>query len=139
MKAFDSFYGRDLTLWNTLAGEVQCAIGLGLIVSRKTVKPALLVSFVLGARRLVDRRRVRRAHLDHAALAADGRTRRGDPVRASSGCWCGRPSGEERRSPADGGPLGDRGGLFVWSALWVAAAYLWLLNVNRAKDAIHGT
>ncbi len=45
MKTFDSFYGRDLTLWNTLAGEIQVAIGLGLILSRKTVKPALLVSF----------------------------------------------------------------------------------------------
>ena len=45
MKTFDNFYGRDLTLWNTLAGEIQCAIGLGLILSRKTVKPALLVSF----------------------------------------------------------------------------------------------
>ena len=45
MKTFDNFYGRDLTLWNTLSGEIQIAIGLGLILSRKTVKPALLVSF----------------------------------------------------------------------------------------------
>src|SRR5271156_533273 len=40
MKTIDAFYGRDLTLWNTLAAEIQCAIGLGLILSRKTVKPA---------------------------------------------------------------------------------------------------
>ncbi len=39
------FYGHDLTLWNTLAAEIQCAIGLGLILSRRTVRPALLVSF----------------------------------------------------------------------------------------------
>ena len=45
MKTFDNFYGSDLTLWNTLAGEIQCAIGLGLILSKKTVKPALLISF----------------------------------------------------------------------------------------------
>src|SRR5271170_3192729 len=45
MKTIDSFYGRDLTLWNTLAAEIQCAIGLGLILSRKTVRAALLVSF----------------------------------------------------------------------------------------------
>ena len=45
MKTFENFYGHDLTLWNTLSGEIQVAIGLGLILSRKTVKPALLVSF----------------------------------------------------------------------------------------------
>jgi hypothetical protein len=28
MKAIDNFYGHDLTLWNTLAAEIQCAIGL---------------------------------------------------------------------------------------------------------------
>src|ERR1700757_2906025 len=38
------FYTHDLTLWNTLAAEIQCAIGLGLILSRRTVRPALLVS-----------------------------------------------------------------------------------------------
>ena len=45
MKTFDNFYGRDLTLWNTLSGEIQIAIGLGLMLSKKSVKPALLVSF----------------------------------------------------------------------------------------------
>jgi len=27
MNTIDAFYGRDLTLWNTLAAEIQCAIG----------------------------------------------------------------------------------------------------------------
>src|SRR5206468_2365767 len=38
---FARFYGRDLPLWNTLAAELQCAIGLGLIVTRRAVRPAL--------------------------------------------------------------------------------------------------
>src|SRR5580658_185218 len=46
MRTFDNFYGSDLTLFNTLAGEIQVAIGLGLMVSRKTVKPALIASFL---------------------------------------------------------------------------------------------
>jgi hypothetical protein len=46
MKTIDSFYGHDLTLWNTLAAEVQCAIGLGLILSKRTVKAALVLSFL---------------------------------------------------------------------------------------------
>ncbi|HLH14907.1 MAG TPA: hypothetical protein VKV16_08975, partial [Solirubrobacteraceae bacterium] len=33
MKTLDGFYGDDLTLWNTLAGQIQVAIGLGLILS----------------------------------------------------------------------------------------------------------
>ncbi len=41
----------------------------------------------------------------------------------------------EARSPAGGGLLGDRGGLWVWSALWAMSAALWLANVNRAKNA----
>ena len=45
IKTVASFYGHDLTLWNTLSAEIQCAIGLGLMLSRRTVKPALLVSF----------------------------------------------------------------------------------------------
>ena len=45
MRTFDDFYGRDLTLWNTLSGEIQIAIGLALICSKRLVKPALTVSF----------------------------------------------------------------------------------------------
>ena len=44
-------------------------------------------------------------------------------------------SKQEGRSPADMGPLGDRGGLYAWSGLWALSAGLWLVNVNRAKDA----
>ena len=43
---FADFYGRDLTVWNTLAAELQTAIGLGLILSRRTVRPALAAAFV---------------------------------------------------------------------------------------------
>jgi hypothetical protein len=46
INALTGFYGRDLPLWNTLAAELQCAIGLGLIVSPRSVRPALAVSFV---------------------------------------------------------------------------------------------
>jgi hypothetical protein len=41
------------------------------------------------------------------------------------------------RSPADRGPLGDRGGLYAWSGLWLLSAALWLVNANRTKDAAH--
>jgi hypothetical protein len=49
------------------------------------------------------------------------------------------PTGRDAEpSAAGGGLLGDRGGLVVWSLLWIEAAYLWLLNVDRSKNAISG-
>lgn len=45
MRTLDDFYGRDLTLWNSLSGEIQIAVGLALMSSKKLVKPALTVSF----------------------------------------------------------------------------------------------
>jgi hypothetical protein len=46
-----------------------------------------------------------------------------------------RDRGARASSPADSGPLRDRGGLLVWSAVWSLSAGLWLANVNRAPGA----
>jgi len=136
MKTFDSFYGHDLTLWNTLSGEIQVAIGLGLILSRRTVRPALLVSFGWaltvwwfgeGFGGLTSNT------LPSPLMGAPGAV----IIYAIIGLlvW---PTGRETgRSPAARGPLGDRGGLYFWSGLWLLSAFLWLVNVNRAREATH--
>jgi hypothetical protein len=41
----------------------------------------------------------------------------------------------DKRSAADGGPIGETGGLGVWTVLWVLNAALWLQGVNRSPDA----
>ena len=160
MNAIDAFYGRDLTLWNTLAAEIQCAIGLGLIVSRRTVKPALALSFVwaplvwwfgegfggltsntlpaplMGAPGAV----IVYAIVGLLVWPTEGvaRARSGDGAgsddRAGLGGAAG-PGSWVSRSAAAAGPLGDRGGLAIWSGLWALSAALWLVNVNRAKGA----
>jgi len=136
MKTIDNFYGNDLTLWNTLAAEIQCAIGLGLICSRKTVKPALLVSFgwALVVWWFGEGFGGLTAHTEPSPLmGAPGAV----ILYAIVGLlvW---PTGKKPgSSPADGGPLGERGGLIAWSALWVMSTILWLLNVNRAPGATH--
>ncbi len=136
MKTIDSFYGRDLTLWNTLAAEIQCAIGLGLILSRKTVRPALLVSFGWalavwwfgeGFGGLTSNT------LPSPLMGAPGAV----IVYAIVGLLVYPTTKREGSSPADMGPLGDRGGLCAWSALWALSAGLWLANVNRAAGATH--
>ncbi len=136
MKTFDDFYGRDLTLWNTLSGEIQVAIGLGLILNRRTVKPALLASF--GWALIVWWFGEGFGGLTSNTLPS--------PLMGAPGAvilyaiigllvW---PTDKQRgRSPAAMGPLGDRGGLYFWSGLWALSAALWLVNVNRAREATH--
>jgi hypothetical protein len=136
MNTIDAFYGRDLTLWNTLAAEIQCAIGLGLILSRRTVKPALLVSFGWalavwwfgeGFGGLTS------TVLPSPLMGAPG----GVILYAVVGLLAWPTTREDGHSPVDTGLLGDRGGLYAWSGLWLLCAALWLVNVNRASEAAH--
>ncbi len=147
---FAHFYGHDLTLWNTLAAEIQCAIGLGLILSRRTVRPALLVSFAWafvvwwfgeGFGTILSGAPVSPLMGAPGAVLVYGligllvwpKVSEGERSVAEGE----RSVAEGERSVADGGLLGDRGGLVVWSLLWLEAAVLWMLNVDRSKGAIH--
>ena len=134
MRTFDDFYGRNLTLWNTLSGEIQIAIGLGLICTRRLVKPALTVSFAWalfvwwfgeGFGGLTSNT------LPAPLMGAPGAVL----LYALIGLMVWPTDRQEGPSPASLGPLGDRGGLGIWSGLWVVSAGLWLANVNRAKEA----
>jgi hypothetical protein len=137
MRTVDDFYGRDLTLWNSLSGEIQVVMGLGLICSRRLVKPALTVSFAWalfvwwfgeGFGGLTS------DTLPAPLMGAPGAV----ILYAIIGLLVWPTERRDGRSPSALGPLGDRGGLCFWSGLWVMSAGLWLANVNRAKDATHG-
>jgi hypothetical protein len=132
---FAHFYGHNMTLWNTLSAEIQCAIGLGLIVSRRTARPALAVSFVW-------------AFVVWWFGEGFGTILSGAPVSPLMGApgavfvyamigllvWPkdDNPDG----APVDGGLLGRFGGRIVWSLIWVEAAVLWMLHVDRTKEAL---
>jgi hypothetical protein len=137
MRAFDDFYGRDLTLWNSLSGEIQVAIGLGLMCGKRLLKPALAVSFAWalfvwwfgeGFGGLTSNT------LPAPLMGAPGAV----ILYAIVGVLVWPTEKTEGRSPAALGPLGDRGGLYLWSGLWAISAGLWLANVNRGKEATHG-
>jgi hypothetical protein len=137
MRTLDDFYGRDLTLWNSLSGEIQIAIGLALISSKRLVKPALTVSFAWaiyvwwfgeGFGGLTSNT------LPAPLMGAPGAV----ILYAIIGLLVWPTEKREGRSPSALGPLGDRGGLYFWSGLWAISAGLWLANVNRAKEATHG-
>jgi len=136
MRTFANFYSHDQVLWNTLSGEIQCAIGLGLIVSRRTVRAALLVSFGW-------------AFIVWWFGEGFGTLLTSAPVSPLMGApgavlvygligallWPRRDS--ESQGAVDGGLLGQHGAQLAWSALWLDAAVLWFLNVNRSASAIH--
>ncbi|HEY4813017.1 MAG TPA: hypothetical protein VIH71_18365 [Solirubrobacteraceae bacterium] len=137
MRTFADFYGRDLTLWNSLSGEIQVVIGLGLICSKRLVKPALTVSFAWalfvwwfgeGFGGLTSNT------VPAPLMGAPGAV----ILYAIVGLLAWPTEKTEGRSAAALGPFGDRGGLYFWSGLWAISAGLWLANVNRAKEATHG-
>lgn len=136
MRTFDDFYGRDLTLWNTLSGEVQIAIGLALTCSKRLVKPALTVSF--GWALFVWWFGEGFGGLTSNTLPAPLMGAPGAVILyAIIGLLIWPTDRQEGRSPTSLGLLGDRGGLYFWSGLWAVSAGLWLANVNRAKQATH--
>jgi hypothetical protein len=130
-----AFYGRDLTLWNTLAAEIQCLIGLGLIASRRTVRPALAVSFAwsLIVWWLGEGFGLLTSSTEPSALmGAPGAV----IIYAMIGLavWPSKATGTESSANE---PISDRIASCAWAILWVMSAVLWLLNINRSKNAIH--
>jgi hypothetical protein len=129
------FYGHNLTLWNTLSAEIQCAIGLGLIVSRRTARPALFVSYFWAFV-------VWWFGEGFATLLSGAPV---SPLMGAPGAvliylligllvW---PRDENANGvPVDGGLLGRLGTRVVWTLLWLEAMVLWLLHVDRSKDAL---
>jgi hypothetical protein len=129
------FYGHDFTLWNTLSAEIQCAIGLGLILGGRAVRPALFVSYFWAFT-------VWWFGEGFATLFS------GTPVSPLMGApgavfvylmigllvW---PKDDNAAGkPVDGGLLGRLGGRVVWTVVWLEATVLWMLHVDRTKEAI---
>jgi hypothetical protein len=129
------FAGHNLALWDTLFGLVQVAIGLGLLY-RPTVRPALLTSFGWAFV-------VWWFGEGFGMIPAD----MASPLTGAPGAvllygligllvWPAREETEREAASAGGGLIGERGGLVVWSVLWLTATVLWCLSVNRAPAAI---
>lgn len=126
--------------FNAAAALLQVMIGLGLIVSRRTVKPALAASmaWALG--------------IWFAGEGLGGLfNNTADPLTGAPGAavvylvlgmmvW---PAGEttigSRRIRTSAlGLLGARGARTAWATLWSLSALLWLMPANNAKDAVAG-
>jgi hypothetical protein len=158
------FAAHDLTLWNTLFALVQVGIGLGLLF-RRSARLALAASFVWafvvwwvgegfgmilmgmaspltgapGAVLLYGLIGLLVWPNDEAEVAEA--PDRSNGVTASTSPNSTPPASRTRTdtsgagTSAGAGLIGERGGLVVWSLLWLGATALWCLSVNRAPDA----
>jgi hypothetical protein len=125
-----------VVIFNAFAAAIQIAIGAGLLY-RRTVKPALLVSFAwaLGI-----------------WFSGEGLgmifTGTANPLTGAPGaallyiaagliCWprTTRPHGRAKIRPYD--LLGEHGTRLAWASLWLGSAVLWLLPANSSANATH--
>jgi hypothetical protein len=139
------FAGHDLALWDTLFGLVQVMIGLGLLY-RRTVRPALLASFgwtlvvwwfgeglgMIPADMASPLTGAPGAVLLYGLIGLLVWPLREETVREETA----RAEIEREGTSAGGGLIGERGGLIVWSVLWLTATVLWCLSVNRTPPAV---
>ena len=129
------------TVWVTLFGLIEVAIGVALFF-RRTVKQALVASFVWGA---------------GVYLFGEGfgrvLTGQTSPLQGAPGAvcfylllgvlvWPKSDRADDRvrvgaeSSAAGHGPLGGTGSLLAWAAIWLFQAIIWLFPSNRTANSI---
>jgi hypothetical protein len=118
---------HNLDVYNTLFALTQLALGLGLLY-RPTVKLALLATFAwsLIVWWFGEAFGMLFMNMAQPLTGAPG----GVLIYALVGLviWPGK---------GPGGLLGVRGARFMWAALWMLCAYLWLLQASSAANATH--
>jgi type IV secretory pathway VirB2 component (pilin) len=127
--------GSNLIVSNTLFALVQCAIGLGLLW-RPTVRPALALSFVwaLVVWWIGEGFGMLFMNMGSPFNGAPGAVL----LYAVVGLLVWPTDSRDDHSAAASGPLGERGGLAVWSVVWAASALLWLEVLTRPVYSISG-
>ncbi|HEY5386173.1 MAG TPA: hypothetical protein VIJ56_13135 [Acidimicrobiales bacterium] len=129
------------TVWVAFFGLIEIAIGMGLFF-RRSVKPALVVSFIWGAGIYL--------FGEGFGMVLTGPT---SPLQGAPGAVCfymllgvlvwpkvdrsadRMPMGAES-SAAGRGLLGGTGSLLAWAVLWLFEAVIWLFPFNRTANAI---
>jgi len=129
------------TVWVALFGLIEIAIGVGLFF-RRSVKPALVVSFIWGAG----------VYLfgEGFGMVLTGKT---SPLQGAPGAVCfyillgllvwpradqadDRVRTGSESSAAGRGLLGGTGSLLAWAAIWLFEAIIWLFPFNRTANSI---
>jgi hypothetical protein len=136
-----NFLSHEATMWVAVFGLVEIAIGIAML-SKRTLKPALVVSFIWGAG----------VYLfgEGFGMVLTGHT---SPLVGAPGAVCfyvllgvmvwPKDSKEPARlrlgadsSAAASGLFGGTGALLVWAAIWGFEAIIWMFPANRTGNAI---
>ena len=129
------------TLWVALFGVIEIAIGVGLFF-RRSVKPALVASFIWGAGIYL--------FGEGFGMVLTGQT---SPLQGAPGAvcfymllgllvWPRADQGDDRQrvgpasSAAGRGVLGGTGSLLVWAGIWLFEAVIWVFPFNRTSNSI---
>ena len=125
---------------NGLFAAVQVLIGIGLLI-RKTVRPALVLSFVwaVGVWALGEGFGLLLTGMASPLAGAPGAALLYVAIGVLVWPRAGRPDSEPLTltGPASAqGPLGVLGGKVVWAVIWGGMGVLWLLPANRAGGSI---
>jgi hypothetical protein len=123
---------QTIFLLLSVLGEI--AIGVGMFV-RRTVKPALLVSFVWALNVWLTGEGLGGlfAHMTPSPLTGILATA---PLYIVAGLLVWPREASADRAVATFGLLGERGARLLWAALWLGAAALWLFPSNAAAHAL---
>jgi len=119
-----------MTAFNAFAATLQVLIGLGLLY-RRTVKPALLVSFVWAIGIWFSGEGLGLIFTGTASPLTGAPGAALLYVIAGLICW------PRERGAAAAGLIGERGARFAWAAIWLGSAALWLLPANDSSNGVH--
>ena len=136
-----SLLSHGTTLWVALFGVIEIAIGVGLFF-RRSVKPALVASFIWGAGIYL--------FGEGFGMVLTGQT---SPLQGAPGAvcfymllgllvWPRADQGDDRQrvgpasSAAGRGVLGGTGSLLAWAGIWLFEAVIWVFPFNRTSSSI---
>jgi hypothetical protein len=135
-----NFLSHEAAMWDVLFGLIEIAIGVG-ILFRRSLKPALVASFVWGIGIYV--------FGEGLGMVLTGHT---SPLVGAPGAvcfylllglmlWPRTETGTEgavgtESSAAARGLFGGTGSLLVWAAIWIFEAVIWMFPSNRTGNAI---
>ncbi len=136
-----NFLSHEATMWVAVFGLIEIAIGAGMLF-RRTVKPALVASFIWGGGIYL--------FGEGFGMVLTGHT---SPLAGAPGAVCfyvllgvmvwPREERDPNRarfgadsSVAGRGLLGGTGALLVWAAIWIFEAIIWVFPANRTGNAV---
>lgn len=127
-----------VVLFNAFAATLQVLIGLGLLY-RRTVRPALLVSFLWAIGIWFTGEGLGMIFTGNASPLTGAPGAALLYIVAGLLCW---PRSRTPRSrpvtrAAGYGLIGEHGARLAWAALWLGSAALWLLPANDGASAVH--